>query len=663
MDLMPCVDWRRVRIMFCTKMDGKITIMSGDQIINLGEISPHQQVSAYFELDLSEPARVIYADNCSRWIRVFSSAPNKEGKQMFQLICDTGALDPGAIAVGNIEVVTASLKKNYWIMVKVLHQSLADEVYDIYLEDKDGHRIYFENGFLIGNKQLPGCGHEKQAILLKENGGTWAVFVPWKTPINTTLNGVDLSFGQRALLTEGISISAGNIDLTVQRKKKPGGYSASQSMLDFGVLGAALAQQKIQVTSSKYSKATITSTVPWLIVSLSTFDCQPGVSVDVVINVKTEDVNLGPGRYRERSAILVHDQDETLSLDVNFEITAQTIIPKISSPLNFGVVSEHWNAATATTMIINDGLEKWIAKAVADQNWLTIDNPDFDILPGKNMQLTVRLNEHVRKLPRPGNYTADITLAGGGVKLSIPVGLRLNDPSVHLDIAPLNMDLGDIISWDSLPSGILHVTNMQSFSVMVRIESGLDWVAVEPRRAFCEPGQTLQFVVKLNEDKGFVGLRVRKYSVSAAIKLFAGREEFLVGLELDIKKSAEQYKKSELSTLPLAFDVAPVFVDLGSITDWDGPLPRKEIALMHNQKNPVPVVLESTVPWLGVRPESISCPPEGCIVTVEMLGKNYSQGLRARQYNVSDAIVVKGDNIAKKIPVKVDISGMARSDL
>jgi hypothetical protein len=637
----------------------KITIMSDDQIINLGEISPHQQVSAYFELDLSEPARVIYADNCSRWVRVFSSAPNKEGKQMFQLICDTGALGPGSIAVGNIEVVTDSLKKNYWIMVKVLHQSLADEVYDIYLENKDGHRIYFENGFLIGSKQLPGCGHEKQAILLKENGGTWAVFAPWKTPVNTTLNGVNLSFGQRALLTEGISISAGDIDLTVQRKKKSGGYSASQNMLDFGVLGAASAQQKIQVTSSKYGKATIISTLPWLTVSPSVFDCQPGASADVVINVKTEGVNLGTGRYRERGAILIHDQDETLSLDVNFEVTAQAIIPKISSPLSFGVVSENWNAAAATTMIVNDGVERWVAKAVADQVWLTIDNPDFEILPGKNARLTVRLNEHVRKLLRPGNYTAIVALAGGGVKLSIPVGLRLNDPAAHLDIAPLNMDLGDIISWDSLPSGILHVTNMQNFSVMVRIESALDWIAVEPRRAPCEPGQTLQFVVKLNEDKGFAGLRVRKYSVADAIKLFSGGEDFLVGLELDIKKPADQYKKSALSTLPLAFDVAPVFVDLGNITDWDDPLPRKEIALMHNQQNQVPVVLESTVPWLGVRPESVSCPPEGCIVTVEMLGKNYSQGLRARQYNVPDAIIIKGDNIAKKIPVKIDLSGMA----
>lgn len=632
--------------------------MPYDEVIDVGEFLPRQQASAYFELDLSEPARVIYADNCSNWVRVFSSAPNKEGKQLFQLICDSSALGPGAIAVGNVEIVTDTLRKNYWLMAKVLEQNPADEPYDIYLEGKDGRRIYFESGFLIGEKKLPGCGDEKVAILLRENGGTWAMFSPWKTPVSARLNGVHLNFGQRALLNEGAIISAGSIDLVVQRKKRFCAYSASQNMLDFGVLGVGLYQQKIQLKGSKYGKATIVPTMSCLTVSPSANDFQPETTIEVTVGMQAEDTYLGPGRYRERGAILIRDQDETLSIDVTFEITAQTIIPRITSALNFGVVSENWNIARATTTIINDGSEKWSVSAVADQAWITVDTPNFEVFPGNSVQLSIRPNSAIDNLSRPGNYDAIVTLLGNDVKLSVPVSLRLSNPNSLLDIEPLNIDLGDITSWASLPSGILRVSNTQNLPVMIRSASGLDWLMIEPRRAVCQPGQTLCFVVKLNEDKAFAGLRVKKYSVVDAIKLFAGSEEFFVGIDLDVKKPVGQFKKSAYSGVPLAFDVSPAVVDLGCISNWDNHLPIKEFVLRHNQPNSVPVALELTVPWLGVRPESVSCPPEGSIITVEMLGKNYSQGLRARQYNVSDAIIVKGDNIAKKIPVKVDLSGM-----
>lgn len=646
---------------FHTNINGQMTIMSDDQLIDLGEILHRRQANSYFELDLPEQGRGICSDNCRSWLRVVSGPLNKSGKQLFQLICDTSSFSAGAMAVGNIEIVAGSFKKSYWVAARVLDQELGYAKGGIYLLNENGHKIYFENGLLIGNKQFPGCAGDKQAIVLKESGETWAVFAPWKSQTPTILNGKPLAFGQRALLVEGSRISIGSLNFTVQKVNKPGAYSASQSLLDFGVLGMALPQQKIQVQSSKYGKAHIGATIPWLEVLPSQIDFQPGKSVDVTISVKSKETDLETGRYRERGAILIQDDEETLSLDVSVEITALTIIPKVLSPLTFGVISENWNTIIASTTINNDGTEKWVAEAKADQPWLTINTPNFEIPPGQDFSLAIRLNEKIHDLARPGNYTALVTLNGADLNLTVPVAVRLSDTALPLDIMPKTIELGGIESWDILPSAILHVTNTHDLPIEIRAESGLAWIDVEPKRVSCQPYQSIPFVVKFNEDEVFKSLRVKKYYVSDAIKLFADGKEFLTGLSVDVKTTAKRTEKSISSVLPLALDTSMAVVDLGNIVNWNSPLPNKEIILTHNQPGSVSFTLETTVPWLMVKPESVVCPPEGCIVSVSMLGKNYSQGLRARRYEISDAILVKGGDVVKKIPVRVNFSDVDRN--
>jgi len=644
-----------------SNLNGQMTSMSENQAIDLGEIFHRRQANSYFELDLPEQGKVVCLDNCRGWLRVVSGSRNKAGKQLFQIICDTSSLSAGAMAVGNIEIIADAFRESYWIMAMVLEQELEYAKDGIYLLNENGHKIYFENGFLIGNKQFPGCGDDKQAIVLKESGETWAIFAPWNTKTPTILNGKPLTFGQRSLLVEGSRISVGGINLTVQRKFKPGAFSASQSLLDFGVLGVALPQQKVQVLSSKYGKASIIATVPWLDVSPSKIDCQPGKSVDITLSVKTKETNLDAGKYRERGAILLQDDEETLSLDVSMEITAHTIIPKVSSPLSFGVISENWNTVTATTIVKNDGVDKWVAVACADQPWLTIDPPDFEVPPGQSFSLIVRINENILNLAWPGSYTAVVNLEGAGINVSIPVAVRLSDLARPLDIMPKAIDLGSIDSWQVLPSALLHVTNTQNHPLEIRVESELNWIDVEPKQVSCQPYQSLFFVVKFNEDEVIKGLRVKKYNIADAIKLFVDGKEYLIGLSVDVKTMAGHPEKAVTSVLPLAFDISMPVIDLGNILNWNNSLPNKEIILTHNQPGSVIIELEATVPWLTVNPESVVCPPEGCIVSVNMLGKNYSQGLRARRYEISDGIIIKGGDVVKKIPVRVNLSGVDRS--
>ena len=644
------------------RINGKlVTMLDNQTAIDLGDIVARQQVNSYFELDLDEQANVICSDNCRNWLRVYSGVFNKKnGKQLFQLICDTSSLSPGTMVVGNIDIINSSFKKTFWVIARVIEVFTSVQENSCgYLAQENGHKYYFENGFVIGNKQVPGCSEEKQAILLRENGGGWAIFSPWVTQSFVYVNDFPVSFGQRIPIDDGDKVSTDTVKLTFRKTSKTGGFYANQTLVDFGILGASSAQHQIQIISSRYGKAKLVATVPWIEVSPFQIDCQPGYSNQVDISIRLHEMLFDAGKYRERGAILVQDADETLSLDVCFEITSSLCVPKVSGPINFGVVSKNWNAATASTNVQNDGTKTWTVDVNVDQSWLKVIDTKFDVLPGQVFPLILSLDERVSELSRPGNYTATVILRGADASLTIPASIRLCDWNTPLDLDRDIIDFGEINSWDALPASTLYVTNTDDFATEIKVVSNLPWLEIEPRQINCQAFQTTPFTVKFNGAEIFKAFRIKKYHIIDAICFYARGVEFKAGITADVKVLPMGQAKNVTVKLPLEIGISLSTIDFGNVENWNAPLPKKEIVLKHNQPDTLAFQLETTVPWLEISPQSVLCSPAGCIISVSMRGKDYSYGLRAKRYEIEDAIIVKGGGLIKKMTVKVNILQVA----
>jgi len=89
-------------------------------------------------------------------------------------------------------------------------------------------------------------------------------------------------------------------------------------------------------------------------------------------------------------------------------------------------------------------------------------------------------------------------------------------------------------------------------------------------------------------------------------------------------------------------DTQPIqlVADFGTVSDWSGPLPTREIRLSNSQAQVMKGTVRSTLPWLEVTPESFTCPPGQEIVLTVRLTKK-AAWLRSKNCDVADALVIE----------------------
>ena len=110
----------------------------------------------------------------------------------------------------------------------------------------------------------------------------------------------------------------------------------------------------------------------------------------------------------------------------------------------------------------------------------------------------------------------------------------------------------------------------------------------------------------------------------------------------------------EARKLREALGVEPASIDMGSVSDWSGSLPSREIELSNGLKTDWSGTVQSTVPWLKVAPTETTC-PAGASVTLQVRLTKRGARLRPRTYLAADALIIEGDGQTLKVAAQMTV--------
>ena len=150
--------------------------------------------------------------------------------------------------------------------------------------------------------------------------------------------------------------------------------------------------------------------------------------------------------------------------------------------------------------------------------------------------------------------------------------------------------------------------------------------------------------------------KARTVKVDDAIRIESGGQPLLVGARLVIKEPVSPRTSVRVAPPPRPPEPKPpvvsppqpvvtpppagLMVDFGTVSNWSGPLPTREIRLTNNQAQVMDGTVRSTLRWLEVTPTSFSCPPGQEVALTARLTAAASR-LRPKTYDVADALVIE----------------------
>lgn len=650
-------------IMVDVNSQGRVEMTPSDQVINMGDLLPkQQQARCFIELEVPGPTRIHRSENSVKWLQVESEELPSAGKHLVQILCDATLLGTNAIVVGNITLEMDAEKRKYWVTATVLPEIPPKTLTNSMALVREGKIFRFGEGFLIGKDRFPGLPAstlaERQAIILKEPMGTWSLFAPWKTPSPTFLNNQPLSPGQRVLLQDGFVIRVDQLELKAIVPPPNGVYSVDKAMIDFGLVGSVAEEKSFQIRYNEAgkSKVHVITTLPWVQPVPAMIELKQGEISEIKLRTLPNSAHLQPGKQRERTAILIHGERETLSLDTYFEFNPAAARPRAEGTVDFGILTD-WSAGKAKLDILNEGTKEWQANVWVDEEWLTPSAPTLLVPAGQQSTLHFQLNAKASSLPFAREHTTTITLEGDGLKLQVPVVVLMRDPNLALEISPMEIDFKSISDWSgALPSGAVQVTNLRDHAMTIRATSSMQWLSVSPENQECPPGQKVSFNVQLKPEEAVKGVRAKLYSLPNAIIIQAEGKEHPVAFRIRVLQPPSISPVAPaVVPPPLEFSLSVAEVDLGTVLGWDAILPSLEIQLRHNQNHAVAFTISSLVPWLAVKPEQVLCPPEGCKISISMVKEEAKKTLRVKSYRVPYGIIIEGGNISKKLPIRLKV--------
>jgi hypothetical protein len=328
--------------------------------------------------------------------------------------------------------------------------------------------------------------------------------------------------------------------------------------------------------------------------------------------------------------------------------------------------------------------------------WLEVTPTSFSCPPGQEVILTVRLTNQAAGL-RPKSYDvadalviesgdkrtlirAHLTMAKGSPTTPVsppvtPARGEVKPPVAAPPPAPLAglvVDFGAVSDWSGpLPAREIRLANSQPQVMNGTVRSTLPWLEVTPTSFSCPPGQEVILTVRLTNQATV--LRPKTYDVADALVIECNDEKCPVKAHLEViiaahplgmrtilpprkdaaaepaqpalaqkPKSPQAAKaKKPSKALPEALVVEPTFVDWGTVSDWSGSLPVREIELYNGLKTDWSGTICSTVPWLEVAPAEVTC-PAGERVTFQARLTKYGSHLRTRTYSAANALVIEG---------------------
>ncbi|MCB9078366.1 MAG: hypothetical protein H6631_12275 [Anaerolineaceae bacterium] len=340
--------------------------------------------------------------------------------------------------------------------------------------------------------------------------------------------------------------------------------------------------------------------------------------------------------------------------------------------------------------------------------WLEVTPASFSCPGGQQVVLTARLTKQAAGL-RPKSYSvADaLVIESGGKKRLVkaqlevikvspsgqislpntpPKSTKKKPPLVTPPPEPLVIDFGRVSDWSGvLPSQEIRLTNGQSHPMEGTVRSTLPWLEVTPASFSCPVGQQVVLTARLT--KQAAGLRPKSYSVADALVIESGGKKRLVKAQLEVEASARsltmrtilppreergtgsahsgkdhQPKKVKSNkdgqappALPESLVVEPASIDMGTVSNWSGPFPAQEIKLSNGLKADWRGTVHSTVPWLKVESEEITC-ATGATISLKISLTSHGARLRSRTYLAPDALVIEGEGQKLEIEARLTVS-------
>ena len=617
-------------------INGQAETMTKESVVDIGNILPKEVASTYMEVEVAGVSNI----NCvGKWLNVHPPQLSRGGKHLIQLYCDSKYWGTDVVAIGKIEIITGAKTQVFWVTAKVQSAIPSKLVKEKIALSLGKQRLRFAKGFLLGKNKFPGVRGadtmaDRQAFLLKEPSGTWAVFQPWRTISPTLVNGNELAWGQRFLLKEGDTIRAGKLDLKVEKFPTEGDYSVNKGVIDFGTTGSLATDTNFQVRNngSRVATTKFVSTVPWITVRPAETDIKRKDIIDVQSSVTREVNSLSEGKHMERGAILVIGKKETLYLDAGIEVLPRPAIdPKVSGDFNFGVVTD-WQKASSQVTVTNQGTQEWKPAVKADQDWLSPDKPSLNIPPGQSTVLKLHLNQKVEPLGPKNNLAGQVTLDGDGTSEDIKVKAQLNLAVSKPVTETTLLDFGELDEWAQANPGTLVVRNDGDKDWLATIRTNADWLDI-PEKTFTIPAKKRKsLIVKLNGN-----IPVGIHTVKNAIVIDGDGHSLSVQADVTLKEPSAIIR------------IFPQTLDFGEFSRWESAPPQSTTI---QNKGAVEWIgtINCKVPWLDITPsgKDIHCAPKSDSVLTLKINDKIPEGT----LDLPDTITLDGLKESFKIQVR-----------
>jgi len=451
-----------------------------------------------------------------------------------------------------------------------------------------------------------------------------------------------------------------------EKKPKPPVVTPPQPELtvDFDTVSdwsEPLPSREIRLSNSQAQvmKGTVRSTLPWLEVTPESFSCPSGQEVVLTARLTKKAAWLRPKNYNVADALVIESGDKKHLVRARLEVVWATppkarkeeVPPDTQPPklaVDFGTVSD-WSGPLPTQEIHLSNSQAQVMKGTVRSTvpWLEVTPKSFTCPPGQEVVLTVRLTKAASRLRRKAYDVGDALKIKAGdkerlVKVRVVIGKPIQPTTAPTGEATppsteLTVDFGTVSDWSGpLPTQEIRLSNSQAQVMEGTVRSTLPWLEVTSESFTCPPGQEVVLTARLT--KKATWLRPKSYNVADALVIESGDKKHLVRARL--KVAWERPPEGRKKEVPPDTPPIELVVDFGTVSDWSGPLPAREIRLANSQAQVMKGTVRSTLPWLGVAPESFSCPPGQEVVLTARLTKK-AAWLQPKNYNVADALVIE----------------------
>ncbi len=463
------------------------------------------------------------------------------------------------------------------------------------------------------------------------------------------------------------------------------GLEVNPTTVDFGQVSqpATAPPQRVHVrnTGSTPWKGTIQATVPWLTVDKTSVQCAAGADAEFDVRLTDQVQGLSEGSTTLTEAIKIEGQNLNATVAVRLHFTKPKVQLDIQPrTLDWGKVTDWRSAQTQTIQVRNTGDKDWQGKTESKVPWIEVTPATVQCPVQGQAALTVSLTDRFTELAvGEQKIPAALRIEGEGLAFSCLARVVVDIPLIQLNTTHIDLVLDDR---SNLPAYTLRLKNPGSQVWHGKIKNTVNrWLVVAPLDITCQPGAEAEINVTLLPQVATIFKKPKIVKVDDAIFIESSAPPLSVGVQLEVKDlsgavvvKAQSVKAQPVTAQPVKAEKQPVpppsgkektppkgtsqkigMIDFGEVSDWSKTT-SQEIRFSNSQTHTIKGTVQNTLPYLEVSPDSFTCLPGKEVVLTVRLTKGTAK-LRAKAYDVPDAVIIKTDDKKYLVHICLNIVG------